>query len=307
LASATGKESIMFKIGKLFHLTHVVDNLREADQWYDDVFSACRYYRGYMRAAMRNASVLAIGDTPFEAIQTAPVPGAENSAIGKFHARYGQHVHSIAWYVDSIEATFNQLSKHNVRQVDMVGRPAKGPFGKRNIAVWTHPKDTHGAIEFAQVEDFSIDVRLHPGWSTAYWRDQHPLGIERASHITVVVRDLGKATAFYRDVLGGKLLHEEETPGHKRSAFLAVGEDTVVELAQPLLAQSPEARDLEHAGEGLYSVTFKTLDLARAAQFLESKNQRIEWRGVDSLIINREDSFGIGVGFTQSKIPNDVR
>ena len=45
----------MFKIGKLFHLTHVVDNLREADQWYDDVFSACRYYRGYMRAAMRNA------------------------------------------------------------------------------------------------------------------------------------------------------------------------------------------------------------------------------------------------------------
>ena len=71
----------MFKIGKLFHLTHVVDNLRAADEWYDDVFSACRYYRGYMRAAMRNASVLAIGDTPFEAIQTAPVPGAENSAM----------------------------------------------------------------------------------------------------------------------------------------------------------------------------------------------------------------------------------
>ncbi len=297
----------MFKIGKLFHLTHVVDNLREADQWYDDVFSACRYYRGYMRAAMRNASVLAIGDCPMEAIQTAPVPGAENSAIGKFHARFGQHFHSIAWYVDSIEDTFNQLSKHNVRQVDMVGRPARGPFGKRNIAVWTHPKDTHGAIEFAQVEDFSIDVRLHPSWSSAFWRDQHPLGIERASHITVVVRDLGKGKAFYQDVLRGELLHEEELPGHKKSAFVAVGEDTVVELAQPLLAQSAEARDLEHAGEGLFGVTFKTTDLARAAQFLESKNQRAEWRGVDTLVINREDSFGIGVGFTQRKIPNDPR
>ena len=174
----------MFKIGKLFHLTHVVDNLREADQWYDEVFSACRYYRGYMRAAMRNASVLAIGDCPLEAIQTAPVPGAENSAIGKFHARFGQHFHSIAWYVESIEDTFNQLTRNNIRQVDMVGRAAKGPFGKRNIAVWTHPKDTHGAIEFAQVEDFSIDVRLHPFWSSAFWRDRHPLGIERASHIT---------------------------------------------------------------------------------------------------------------------------
>jgi len=295
----------MFKIGKLFHLTHVVDNLRAADEWYDDVFSACRYYRGYMRAAMRNASVLAIGDTPFEAIQTAPVPGAENSAIGKFHARFGQHVHSIAWYVESIEDTFNELSKHKVRQVDMVGRPAKGPFGKRNIAVWTHPKDSHGAIEFAQVEDFSIDVRLHPSWSAAFWRDQHPLGIERAAYITVVVRDLGKGKEFYQDALGGKLLHEEETAGYKKSAFVAVGEDTVVELAQPLSAQTPEARDLEHAGEGLYGVTFKTRDLARAAQFLESKKQRIESRNADSLVLNREDSFGIGIGFTQRKIPND--
>jgi catechol 2,3-dioxygenase-like lactoylglutathione lyase family enzyme len=297
----------MFKIGKLFHLTHVVDNLRDADTWYDEVFSACRYYRGYMRAAMRNASVLAIGDCPLEAIQTAPVPGAENSAIGKFHARFGQHFHSIAWYVESIEDTFNQLSKHNIRQVDMVGRPAKGPFGKRNIAVWTHPKDTHGAIEFAQVEDFSIDVRLHPSWSSAFWRDRHPLGIERASHITVLVRDLGKGKAFYQDVLGGKLLHEEETGGRKKSAFVAVGENTVVELVQPLAAQSPEARDLEHAGEGLYAVIFKTIDLARAAEFLQSKKQRFESRSADSLVIKREDSFGIGVGFTERRIPNDAR
>jgi len=297
----------MFKIGKLFHLTHVVDNLREADKWYDEVFSACRYYRGYMRAAMRNASVLAIGDTPMEAIQTAPVAGAENSAIGKFHARYGRHFHSIAWYVDSIEDTFNQLSRHNVRQVDMVGRPAKGPFGKRYIAVWTHPKDTHGAIEFAQVEDFSIDVRLHASYSAAFWRDRHPLGIERASHITVVVRDLSKGKAFYQDVLGGKPLHEEEIAGHKKSAFLAVGEDTVVELAQPLSAQCPEARDLEHAGEGLYAVTFKTKDLTRAAEFLQSKHQRIESRSADSLVVNREDTFGIGIGFTERRIPNDVR
>jgi len=189
----------------------------------------------------------------------------------------------------------------------MVGRPAKGPFGKRNIAVWTHPKDTHGAIEFAQVEDFSIDVRLHPSWSSAFWRDRHPLGIERASHITVVVRDLDKAKTFYLGVLGGKLLHEEEIAGHKKSAYVAVGEDTVVELAQPLSSQSPEARDLERAGEGLYAVTFKTRDLTRAAEFLESKKQRIESRSPDALVLNRNDTFGIGIAFTERRIPNDAR
>ena len=81
----------------------------------------------------------------------------------------------------------------------------------------------------------------------------------------------------------------------------------MVELGQPLSANSPEARDIEHAGEGLYSVTFKTKNLDRAAQFLQSKKQRIESRGADSLFINREDSFGIGVGFTQRRIPNDPR
>ncbi len=151
-------------------------------------------------------------------------------------------------------------------------------------------------------------MRLHPGWSAAFWRDQHPLGIERASHITVLVNDLGQGKSFFQDVLGGKLIHEEQTPGRKSSAYVAVGEDTVVEVAQPLSASTPEARELEKGGEGLYCyVTFKTRDLARAADFLLSKNQRFESRDATSLVLNREDSFGIGVGFTQRQIPRDPR
>jgi hypothetical protein len=108
-------------------------------------------------------------------------------------------------------------------------------------------------------------------------------------------------------MLGGKLLHEEETPGQKRSVFFAVGEDTVIEAAQPLSAASPEGRDLEQAGEGIYAVTFKTKDLKRAADFLQSQKQRIEWQGTDWLVLNRDDAFGMGVGFTQRRIPNDLR
>jgi hypothetical protein len=81
----------------------------------------------------------------------------------------------------------------------------------------------------------------------------------------------------------------------------------VIEAAQPLSATSPEGRDLEQAGEGVYSVTFKTKDLKRAADFLQSKQQRIEARGTDSLVLNREDTFGMVIGFTQRRIPNDPR
>jgi len=162
-------------------------------------------------------------------------------------------------------------------------------------------------LEFAVIEKFSIDARLQPNWSAAFWRDQHPLGIERVSHITVLVRDLREAKVLYQDVLGGKLLHEEEASGQKRSAFFAVGEDTVIEAAQPLSAASPEGRDMEQAGEGIYSVTFKTKDLKRAADFLQAKQQRIEWQDAESLVLNREEAFGMVISFTQRQIPNDPR
>jgi hypothetical protein len=42
-------EGDMFKIGKLFHLTHVVSDLAAVDRWYDEVFAVTRYYRGYER------------------------------------------------------------------------------------------------------------------------------------------------------------------------------------------------------------------------------------------------------------------
>ncbi|MBI3303761.1 MAG: VOC family protein [Deltaproteobacteria bacterium] len=295
----------MFRIGKLFHLTHVVSDLDAADTWYDEVFAVWRFYRAYMKPAVREASLLTIGDFVMEPVQLARVPGAEQSPIGKFYARFGQRFHSIAWYVESVEETVAALTQHNIRLYDLVGNGVQAPV--QTTAVWTHPKDTHALLEFALIGHFSIDARLQPGWSAAFWRDQHPLGIERASHITVLVRDLREAKAVYQDLLGGKLLHEEETPGQKRSAFFAVGADTVIEAAQPLSAASPEGRDLEQAGEGIYAVTFKTQDLQRAADFLQSKQQRIEWQSPDALVLNRDDAFGMVIGFTQRRLPNDLR
>jgi len=295
----------MFKIGKLFHLTHVVSDLDAADQWYDEIFSVCRFYRAYMKPAVREASLITIGDCVMEPVQLARVPGAEQSPIGKFYARFGQRFHSIAWYVESVEDTFAALNRHNIRLYDLVGKVVTEPRGK--LAVWTHPKDTHALLEFAAIEKFTVDARLQPGWSAAFWRDQHPLGIERASHITVLVKDLREAKTLYQDILGGKLLHEGEIPGQKRSAFFAVGADTVIEAAQPLSATRPEGRDLEQAGEGIYSVTFKTKDLQKAADFLQAKKQRIERQGTDSLVLNRNDAFGMVIGFTQREISNDRR
>jgi catechol 2,3-dioxygenase-like lactoylglutathione lyase family enzyme len=295
----------MFKIGKLFHLTHVVSDLAAVDQWYDEVFSVTRYYRGYEKLAGRDASLIAIGEVIMEPMMPARVANLQNQSVKKFHDRFGQHFHSIAWYVDNVQEISAQLDRNGLRLFNIVGKQVKP--GEESFAIWTHPKDTHGQLEFATIGKYTIDPRLQPAWTHSFWAQQHPLGIERASHITVVVRDLPSAKRLYCDTLAGKLIHEEETAGRKRSAFVAVGEDTVVELAQPLSQTSPEGREMEDNGEGIYSVTFTTRDLARATAFLKSKQLRPEPDGPESIVLGKDQAFGTVMGFTQRKLPNDPR
>ena len=296
----------MFKVGKEFHLLHVVSDLDAVDEWYDEVFAVRRFVRNSMRAAMRKASLVLIGDFVMEPAQPIrKAPGWEKSALGKFYSRYGQHFHSIAWYVDDLAGTCARLSERGIRLFDMVGNAVKEP-SRGDGAVWTHPQDTHAAFEFAAVPRFFVDPRLQPGWCTTFARDEHPLGIERASHLTMLFRDLDDAREVYQNALCGSPIHEEETPGRKRSIFYAVGEDTVIEAVQPLSPTSPEGLDMERVGEGMYSVTFKTKDLKRAADHLRSKGQRVV-EDKDSLMIDRADAFGMVIGFTERKIPNDPR
>jgi catechol 2,3-dioxygenase-like lactoylglutathione lyase family enzyme len=294
----------MFRIGREFHLLHVVSDLDAADEWYDRIFAVRRFVRNYMKAAMRKASLVLIGDFVMEPAQPVQKPGWEKSALGKFYSRYGQHFHSLAWYVDDLRQTSIELSSHKIRMFDMVGNPVTEAV--RGDALWTHPQDTHAAFEFAIAPKFFIDPRLQPAWSTEFARDRHPLGIERASHVTVLFRNLDDARGVYGEALGGKLLHQESS-SRKRSLFFAVGDDTVIEAVQPVAASSPEGQDLERAGEGIFSVTFKTKDLNRAGEHLRAQKQRIEFEGTNTLVINRDDAFGMVIAFTDRMIPNDPR
>jgi extradiol dioxygenase family protein len=295
----------MFKIGKLFHLTHVVDDLAAVDRWYDQVFAVNRFYHGYEKLAGRDASLIAIGEVIMEPMSPAKVENLKNLSVKKFHDRFGQHFHSIAWYVDDVQAISTQLDQHNFRLYDIVGKQVKPPL--KATAVWTHPRETPGQLEFAVYGDFIPDPRMQPGWSAAYWRDQHPLGIERASHITLVVRDLPATRHLYVDVLGGKLIHEETIAGRKQSAYVSIGVDSVVEIVHPLAAESAEARDMEKNGEGIYALTFKTHNLQKASEFLRDRGMQPATDASGAMMLGADQAFGMVVGFTDRALPNDPR
>src|SRR3546814_8363808 len=80
-------------------MTQVVENLDAADLWYNRLFSPCRFYRALMPEAFRDASLLAISDLVIEPVEIAAnLPGVERSPLARFKARYGNRLHSVAWY-----------------------------------------------------------------------------------------------------------------------------------------------------------------------------------------------------------------
>lgn len=286
---------MVFKIGKLFHLTQVVEDLAVADLWYNRIFAPCRFYRALMPEAFRDASLLAIGDLVVEPVQIAAgLPGVERSPLARFKARYGNRLHSIAWYVDSLEGAFETCRAQGVRMTDVTGRSVEDIDHVGAIKYfWTHPADTHGIVEFARLKpEFTIDPRVQPFWSSRYWRDRHPLGLTGRMTITTAVRDHDAAAGTYRRLMSGIEVPTAWADG--RSAF-QVGDDTIVELV-PI--DSPE---LGGFGEGVFGMAFHVADLAAAEAFLRGLGLPCRRAANGSIVLDPKDALGTTVGFEQAE------
>ena len=290
----------MFTVGKLFHLAHLVDDLDVVDRWYDDIFACQRFYRSYERAARREASLLVISDMLMEPILPSRAPEDGGTPLAKFHARFGNRLHSIAWYVDDITEFSAHLGTLGLRQVGLTGKPVTDPATA--VAVWTHPRETHALLEFCE-PGFAKDPRLDAGWSAAFWRDQHPLGIERTSHISCLFDHVEDADGTYVEALGGRFVGAADRPDSLRR-YYAVGEETVIEAVQPLDPNTDEGRDFARNGEGVFSLTFATKDLAQATRFLQEQAQPFRSTTPNTIWLDLDPGFGLRVAFTDTPAPN---
>ena len=292
-------------IGKLFHLAHLVDDLDATDRLYDEVFDCDRYYRAYEPAARREASLLVVSDQCFEPIMPSSDPADSASPLGRFKKRFGNRFHSIAWYVDDIVAFTARLLDHDVRLVGLTGRPVTDPA--RATAIWTHPGDTGALLEFCEA-GFAADPRLDDGWTTDRWRD-HPLGLLRTSHVTVLMESLDDGEQVYGEMLGGRQLHTDTSDAAPRS-YWAIGTDTVIEVVAPTDSSTPEGRDRADAGNAVHALTFATADLDRAAEFLAGHNVSTS-PGSDGdphvLHLDLDPAHGLNLFLTDRSIPGDTR
>jgi len=99
-----------------------------------------------------------------------------------------------------------------------------------------------------------------------------PTTIRRIDHISIAVRDLEKARAFFVGVLGGRELFSAPIiPQKFRWTTIELGTSCFLELIDPLEEDGFLQRFLASRGEGPHHITIQVDDIQRIRRILEEK------------------------------------
>ena len=95
--------------------------------------------------------------------------------------------------------------------------------------------------------------------------------IGRLNHVAIAVRDIGKAAAVYRDVLGAEVSAAVPQPDHGVTTVFITLPNTKIELLEPLGEDSPIAKFLERNPDGgMHHVCYEVDDIRAARDALKS-------------------------------------
>ena len=101
-------------------------------------------------------------------------------------------------------------------------------------------------------------------------------------HVGLAVPDLDEAVAFYRDVYGMRVLHEETNEEQGvREAMVGVGDaatnpsGSCLQLLAPLSPESTIAKFLDRSGPGLQQLAFRVDDVEHVAAVLRERGLRL--------------------------------
>ncbi|QBF46634.1 methylmalonyl-CoA epimerase [Janibacter limosus] len=96
-------------------------------------------------------------------------------------------------------------------------------------------------------------------------------------HVGVAVPDLDEAIAFYRDVYGMELAHEETNEEQGvREAMMRVGDSgSCIQLLAPLSPESTIAKFLDRSGQGMQQLAYRVEDIDAVCATLRERGLRL--------------------------------
>jgi len=129
--------------------------------------------------------------------------------------------------------------------------------------------------------------------------------IRRIDHISIAVRDLQRAKAFFLDGLGGRELFSMPVrQGKYRWTTIELGTSCFLELIDPLEEDGFLQRFLESRGEGPHHITIQVNDLERTYRILQERGIPTfgfsePFPGWKEMYIHPKNAFGTLIQFAE--------
>jgi methylmalonyl-CoA/ethylmalonyl-CoA epimerase len=123
-------------IHKIAHLGVAVKNIEETEKFYSEVLGLKIHDREQLTEI--KASFIPVGDTALELLQSTTPEGV----IAKFIEKRGEGIHHIAYHVDNIEESLEELKAKGVVLIDQ--KPRRGAHNSK--VAFINPKSTYGIL-----------------------------------------------------------------------------------------------------------------------------------------------------------------
>lgn len=100
--------------------------------------------------------------------------------------------------------------------------------------------------------------------------------IGRLNHVAIAVRDVRKAAAVYREILGAEVSATVPQPGHGVTTVFVTLPNAKIELLEPLGDASPIAKFLERYPDGgMHHLCYEVPDILSARDALKKAGMRV--------------------------------
>jgi catechol 2,3-dioxygenase-like lactoylglutathione lyase family enzyme len=311
----TGRD---FRVEMMYHPSHHVLDLSEAERWFELVFGR----PSTSLASMRRGSPPRPGYpsdystfTPIADVLFDTIDPTRYVLLGvqRYPSIEEPHLKGFGWYVDGMAELYRALRAAGIRvvsQLDEVAAADDPPVaaGSSMPLYFSLPEDVGLRYEFIPTIPFAPDPRTAPDWSLPPVSEDDPLGIECCSHHTVLTDRPERALRLVVDVLGGTIFHDGRDEAREWSSLCVRLADSVIEFAAAPDGTAAHDDWLKDAPNDTYhAITWKVADLDRASHHLAACGVRVRSRSDHTIVTDPATSLGVPWGFTTTLKPGDPR
>lgn len=314
-----------YAIVRLYHPSHRVPSLEEADRFFQEVFGISSVWRSkifskpdpkYPTFPTDYCIFTSIADVFFDCIDPKKyiIDGEQ-----RYEDIDKPRLNGLGWGVEGIDEIYRHLGDLNIRSTDQANRladPKVCPTAsfKESKLFFTIAEDSGLRYEYYPASSMGVyDIRNRPGWNLEPHVGKGALGIQYCSHHTILTNQMSRALKLYVGLMGGQVIYRmvNDLRGTK-SVFISLA-DAVYELAEPI-SQNPPTCAQQHFEERenkkvdvYHALTWKVEDLGRTETHLQKQGVKIIAKSETTIIVDPDTALGIAWGFTTETIPNDNR